>query len=610
MRISFLLGAWVSGIVLLGLCAKAADEIPAGQAKRIFDAAPQRPRVEPAKPRRVLIWVMPAHLMDKDPHKGYCIPYGTSAFQAMGKKSRAFEPVVSGDLAMYLPENVRQFDAIVMNNSSGPWITPTDADMRRPEFQKHGPDKAAVEQVLRKSLLDYLTGGGGIVAIHFAIAANPQWKEFQELMGGRFTMHPWNEEVGVEVEEPNHPLVAAYGGRNFRIADEIYQYGQVYDRAKVRVLLSLDVERTNMGVKWIDRMDNDFALAWVKSYGRGRIFYTSFGHRTELFWDKNLLQFYLDAVQFAAGDLNAPTAPRTDRPAKRGPGPTPPEIVAERMKAGSVVRPTEEQIKRIEAAAPKSAPAKPAKKRRVLVWDHVWTHQPNPFAEKAMEVLAKKTGAFDVVISDDPRLLLGDRLPQFDALVLNNIHEAEPFLPADFKKMDPQQQEAARKFDAAVKQSILDYIRGGKGVVGIHAATAVFGGWAEYGQMMGGFYGGHIAQEVAIKAEEPRHPLCAFLAGKGCWRIADEIYIMREPYSRKNRRVLLSLDLKQMPDPKKRPDSDYAISWVSEYGKGRVFYTTLGHAAETYWNPLFLEHLLAGIQFATGDLPAEAKPRD
>ena len=65
-----------------------------------------------------------------------------------------------------------------------------------------------------------------------------------------------------------------------------------------------------MGVKWINRKDNDFAQAWVKSYGKGRIFYTGFGHRTELFWHPKLLQFYLDAIQFATGDLDAPTAPR------------------------------------------------------------------------------------------------------------------------------------------------------------------------------------------------------------------------------------------------------------------------------------------------------------
>ena len=147
--------------------------------------------------------------------------------------------------------------------------------------------------------------------------------EFQQLIGARFTGHPWNEEIGVTVDEPSHPLVAAFGGKDFRIADEIYEYGPPYDRAKLRVLLSLDPARSNMGVKWIDRKDNDFALAWVKSHGQGRVFNTSFGHRTELFWEARVLAFYLDAVQFATGDLEAPTTPWTDRPVRSVPGSEP-----------------------------------------------------------------------------------------------------------------------------------------------------------------------------------------------------------------------------------------------------------------------------------------------
>lgn len=590
-------------VLLLGVCAVAVGQVTEQQAERIKAAAPDKARMEPKKPRRVLIWLTPAHLMEKDPHKGYCIPYGTAAFETLGRKSGAFEPVVSGDLAMYLPENIRRFDAIVMNNSSGPWLTPTDADMAKEAFKKHGTKKAAVEQVLRKSLLDYVANGGGIMAIHFAIAANRHWPQFHQLLGAAFTGHPWNEEVGITVEEPGHPLVAAFSGRDFRLADEIYQYGDPYDRSKVRVLVSLDPERTNMGVKWINRKDNDFALAWVKSYGRGRIFYTSFGHRADLFWDSQMLRFYLDAIQFATGDLEAPTAPRPDRPVKRAPGPTPPEVRAARMKARKVPWPTEQQIQHIEASAPDRAPARPEKPRKVLVWGHTWTHEPNPYAEKALEILGRKTDAFQTVVSDDPRLLLGDRLGQFDALVMNNIHEPNPFLPEDFAQRTGEQKAAARKFDEAVKQSILDYVRSGKGIVGIHAATAALQSWPEYGEMMGGYYSGHIYQEVAVKLDDPQHPVNACFGGKP-WRINDEIYIFREPYSRERLHVLLSLDLDRMDDPGKRSDKDYAVSWVRGYGRGRVFYTTLGHAAETYWNPLFLRHMLAGIQLAIGDLPA------
>ena len=586
--------------------AKSPEGIPIHQEKKIRDAAPARPRVAPKKPRRVLLWSTPSHLMEKDPHKGYCVPYGLCAMRVLGEKTGAYQPVISEDLGLFLPENIKQFDAIVLNNACERWITPSDAAMEK--LKAHGETKDAIEAVLRKSLLDWVAGGGGIVAYHFAIAANPHWPEFGELIGGKFTGHPWNEDVAVLVEEPDHPLLAAFGGKNFRIADEIYQFGKNYDRKKLRVLLSLDTERTNMGVKWIDRPDNDFAQAWVKSCGKGRVFYTGFGHRTEVFWDPAILQYYLDGIQFAAGDLPAATEPRDSAPIHRAPGPTPPDVRAARMKAGQVADPTPGQLKQIEAAAPDAAPAKPARPRRVLVWGHAWTHTPNAVAAAAVEILGRKTKAFTAVVSDDPRLLLGDRIGQFDAVVMNNIHEPEPFLPPDLGKLDAQQQAAARKFDQAVKQSILEYVKGGKGVVGIHAATAACNNWPEYGRMMGGYYAGHILQEVAIKLDDPQHPVNACFEGKP-WKIHDEIYIFRDPYSRKALRVLASLDLSQMTDPGKRPDKDYAISWVSDYGKGRVFYTTLGHEPATYWNGLFLRHLLAGIQFATGDLKAPAEPK-
>ncbi|MBN2508083.1 MAG: DUF1080 domain-containing protein [Verrucomicrobia bacterium] len=301
----------------------AAETIPAHRAAQIHDAAPARARVAPRRKRRVLIWNTPAHLMARDPHKGYCIPYGSAALVALGRKTGAFEPVESDDLAMYLPDTIRQFDAIVLNNSSGPWITPTQADLAKDAFRQLGADAAAVEQTLRQTLLDYVRRGGGLVSLHYAIAGNAHWPPFREMIGARFTGHPWNEDVGVTVEEPTHPLVAAFDGADFRIADEIYEYGPPYDRSTLRVLLSLDPARSNMGVRWIHRKDGDFALAWVRTFGQGRVFNTSFGHRTEIFWDRRVLAFYLDAIQFATGDLDAPTAPRPDRPARPIPGTEP-----------------------------------------------------------------------------------------------------------------------------------------------------------------------------------------------------------------------------------------------------------------------------------------------
>jgi hypothetical protein len=275
------------------------------QAKRIEAAIPQKARVVPKKPRRVLIWNTP--FMDQSPHKGYTIPQGEYAMRMLGEKTGAFEPVVSDDVAMYLPENIKRFDAIVLNNSSGRWIRPTEKDMDR--LKPYGADVNEVEMLLRKSLLDYVANGGGLVACHHAIGGNTHWPGFLDLIGASYWGHPWNEEVGIRVDEPNHPLAAAFGGEDFRLADEIFQFNEPYSREKVRVLLSLDTAKTNMTVPWIHRKDGDFALAWIKNYDKGRVFYCAIGHRTEIWWHPQVLSFYLDGIQFAAGDLEADATP-------------------------------------------------------------------------------------------------------------------------------------------------------------------------------------------------------------------------------------------------------------------------------------------------------------
>jgi type 1 glutamine amidotransferase len=284
-------------------------------------------------------------------------------------------------------------------------------------------------------------------------------------------------------------------------------------------------------------------------------------------------------------------------------------LAASALRAAEVRMPTEDELKKVEQAAPAEPAAKPAAPRKVLVWGRLAAHDPNPIAAKTMEILGKKSGAFQAVVSQEPAALLAESLKGFDAILINNVHEPDPFLPKDLAQRPAAEQEALKKQNEAIHQAILEFVRGGKGIAGIHAATAAFGAWPEYGRLMGGFYGAHIAQEVPIKLDEPDHPLNAAFGGKG-FKINDEIYIFRDPYSRRELRVLLSLDLSEMADPGKRPDKDYAVSWVRDYGKGRVFYCSLGHANATYWNPLFLRHVLAGIQFAIGDLKADAAPRN
>ena len=100
--------------------------------------------------------------------------------------------------------------------------------------------------------------------------------------------------------------MAAFKEPYFIVTDEIYQVKDPYSREHLRVLLTIDMDRTTTTAKQkelIHREDGDFAMTWVKSYGKGRVFYCAIGHQHELFWNPIVLQHYLDGFQFVLGDL-------------------------------------------------------------------------------------------------------------------------------------------------------------------------------------------------------------------------------------------------------------------------------------------------------------------
>jgi len=258
---------------------------------------------------------------------------------------------------------------------------------------------------------------------------------------------------------------------------------------------------------------------------------------------------------------------------------------------------SEEEIEKIEAAMPTRATAVPAKARKVLVFSRCegYYHEVIPLATQAFRIMGEKTGAFEAVMSRDMAMFNPDTLRPFDAILFNNT--------THLKFDDPDR-----------RQALLDFVRGGKGVIGIHAASDNFYDWPEAAEMMGGLFDGHpwtADGTWAVKIDEPEHPLNRAFGGKG-FLIRDEIYQMKAPYSRDKLRVLLSLDMTNARNLEvsgiKREDQDHAISWIRRFGQGRVFYCSLGHNREIFWNPAILQHYLDGIQFALGDLEADARP--
>jgi type 1 glutamine amidotransferase len=372
------------------------------------------------------------------------------------------------------------------------------------------------------------------------------------------------------------------------------------------------------------------------------------------------------------------------------------------------------------AALPATAPAKPKQPRKVLVLAKAagFVHSSIPLAGRTIDEMGKKTGAWTTTITYDPADINDANLKQYDAIFLASTTGA--FLD------DPNDAAAT----AARRKALLDFVRGGKGLAGIHAATDSYhqnrpsgdaaraggpggrgggrgavgtpvvaqflaqgdkngdqkisrdeftaladawytkldtgntgrvsqadfpqrfaallpapppstpralgrtgfpvqgpatnlgpdnqvGTWPEFNTMIGGFFKFHWndGQEIMVKVDEPDHPLNAAFKGKPQLLVIDETYTMgRETYSRKNLRVLTSVDYAKMSDEDKkkeqnpRADGDYALSWIKRDGKGRVFYEAHGHNEKIYAMTPILEHVLAGMQYVLGDLQADDSP--
>jgi type 1 glutamine amidotransferase len=355
-----------------------------------------------------------------------------------------------------------------------------------------------------------------------------------------------------------------------------------------------------------------------------------------------------------------------------------------------------EDLAAMLAAIPDKAPAVPARPRKVLVLGRAqgFVHSSIPLAAKTVEALGNKTKAWSTTITFDAADITAENLRQYDALVLAST--TGMFLD------DPGDPTAT----AARRRALLDFVRGGKGLVGIHAASDGYHGdpanpgedsfarpgrtlaaqivaadpngdrkltrdelnavadswfdkmdtartgrlaqadfaarfaaaapappaggrgasgppvdlplWPEFNRMIGGYFKWHWnnPQLIHVKIDDPKSPLTAMFNGQG-FEIRDETYtFVQDSWSRQNVRVLTSIDYSKMsaedkakePAATARTDRDYGLSWIRREGQGRVFYEAHGHDEKNYAFRPLLEHLLAGIQYAVGDLKADDRP--
>ncbi len=267
-----------------------------------------------------------------------------------------------------------------------------------------------------------------------------------------------------------------------------------------------------------------------------------------------------------------------------------------------------DELAKVQAALPEKAPATPAAPRKVLIYTRAngFVHSSIELGAEAIRLLGEKTGAYTGTVTDDPKAFEPDNLKQYDAVVFEST-TGDALRPAGFNNLEEAAKKEALANEERYKTALMDFVKGGKGWVGIHAATDCYYGWGDYGKMTGGYFDGHPWHEkVGVMNEDPTNPVTAALEGKD-FEITDEIYQYKD-YDRKNQRVLLGLDVTKTNMKKggiKRTDGDFAVSWIKNVGDGRLFYCSLGHREEIYWNPMMLKYYLAGLQFALGDLKAD-----
>lgn len=249
-------------------------------------------------------------------------------------------------------------------------------------------------------------------------------------------------------------------------------------------------------------------------------------------------------------------------------------------------------------AAEPAATTRPARfKALYLTHSAGFNHPVLGLSEKILTEIGAKAG-IDVVTHAgykqkkeeiDLKFLTPEYMQQFDAIILYTTGE----LPLT----DVQ------------KKALVDFVKEGKALVGIHAATDTFYEWPEFKELMGAQFKTHSVNDnvVTIKIEDKKHPATRMLGDE--WKIADEIYQTREPVDRQKFHVLMSIDTDKTDLAKQKMEKGkvYDMAWCREYGKGRVFYTALGHREDVWENPKFQQHLIGGIKWAMKAGRAEGK---
>jgi type 1 glutamine amidotransferase len=218
-----------------------------------------------------------------------------AAIYNMGVESGLWETTLRTDTELITKKNLDRnaknldyFDALVFVSTTG---------------------ELDLDDSQKKDMMSFIKDDGkGFVGVHAALDTNYKWPEYGEMIGGWFDQHPWfTFNAPIINEDPGFPAVSHFP-HAFVKWDEIYQPKE-WSRDQVNVLLSLDPTKLNYANNpRIHRTDHDFAVAWDKMYGKGRVFYSTLGHTQEAWTDPDIRKMYFEAIKWVLGMTDGSTA--------------------------------------------------------------------------------------------------------------------------------------------------------------------------------------------------------------------------------------------------------------------------------------------------------------
>jgi uncharacterized protein len=217
-----------------------------------------------------------------------------AAIYNLGRESGLWEAILRTDVELITKKELGRnaktldyFDALVFVSTTG---------------------ELDLDDSQKKDMMSFIKDDGkGFVGVHAALDTNYKWPEYGEMIGGWFDQHPWSTfNAPIINEDPSFPAVRHFP-KAFVKYDEIYQPKE-WSREKVNVLLSLDPAKLNYDNPRVHRTDHDFAVAWDKMYGKGRVFYSTLGHTQEAWADPDIRTMYFEAIKWVLGMTDGSTS--------------------------------------------------------------------------------------------------------------------------------------------------------------------------------------------------------------------------------------------------------------------------------------------------------------